>query len=136
MAPIEWYYLLAIGIVMIGIEALMFSFFLVWLGVGFMIVAGLTYAGIFDNGIAQLAASVSIGLVLVFLLRKWSMNMLNTTQDDTEEKIHRSGIGTIDGGAIKMDGTYWQSDDDLSGYKDGDKVEVVDIINNKAVLAK
>ncbi len=136
METITWYYLLAIGIGMIGIEALTLSFFLVWLGVGFVIVAGLTYLGAFDNGTAQLAASVSIGLVLVFLLRRWSMNMLSKTQDDREEKIHRSGIGTIDGGAIRMDGTYWQSDDDLSGFKDGDKVEVVDIINNKAVLAK
>jgi membrane protein implicated in regulation of membrane protease activity len=35
---------------------------------------------------------------------------------------------------IKMGGTFWQSDDDLSIYKDGDKVEVLDIKNNKAVL--
>ncbi len=135
MEVIEWYYLLAIGIVMIGLEALIFSFFLVWLGVGFIVVAGLSYMGVYENGIAQLASAVSVGLVLVFILRKWSMGMLNKTQDDTEEKIHRAGIGTIDNGMIRMDGTYWQSDDDLSIYKDGDKVNVVDIVNNKAVLA-
>jgi len=134
MEVIDWSYLLAIGILMIGLEALVFSFFFVWLGFGFIVVAILSYFGLFDNGIAQLAASVSIGLVLVFALRKWSMNMINKTQDDREEKIHQSGIGTIDKGMIKMGGTYWQSDDDLSVYKDGDKVEVIDIVNNKAKI--
>jgi len=135
MEVIDWSYLLAIGIVMIGLEALIFSFFLVWLGVGFVIVAGLSYFGLFDSGTAQIATAVSIGLVLVFVLRKWSMSMVNKTEDDSEEKIHKGGIGTIDNGMIKLDGTFWQTDDDLSGYKDGDKVEVVDIINNKAKLA-
>ena len=136
MEVIDWSYLLAAGILMIGLEALVFSFFFIWLGFGFVVVAGLTYFGMFENGIAQLATAVTIGLLLVFALRKWSMNMINKTQDDTEEKIHQSGIGTIENGMIKMDGTYWQSDEDLREYKDGDKVEVVDIVNNKAILAK
>jgi membrane protein implicated in regulation of membrane protease activity len=135
MEVIDWSYLLAIGIVMIGLEALIFSFFLVWLGVGFVIVAGLSYFGLFESGTAQIATAVSIGLVLVFVLRKWSMNMVNKTEDDSEEKIHKGGVGTVDKGMIKLDGTFWQTDDDLSGYKDGDKVEVADIINNKAKLA-
>jgi len=135
MEVIDWSYLLAIGIVMIGLEALIFSFFLVWLGVGFVLVAGLSYFGLFESGTAQIATAVSIGLVLVFVLRRWSMNMVNKTEDESEEKIHKGGTGTVDKGMIKLDGTFWQTDDDLSGYKDGDKVEVADIINNKAKLA-
>jgi len=136
MEEIYWAYLLAAGIIMIALEALIFSFFLVWLGIGFIIVAGLSYFSLFDNGVAQIAASVSIGLVLVFALRKWSMRMINRSEDDSEEKIHKGGIGVIDKGMIKLDGTFWQSDDDLSAYKDGDRVEVVDIIKNKAKLAQ
>ena len=37
MEVIDWSYLLAAGIVMIGVEALLFSFFLIWLGVGFIV---------------------------------------------------------------------------------------------------
>jgi len=136
MEVIDWSYLLAAGILMIGLEAIVFSFFFIWLGFGFVVVAGLSYFGVFENGVAQLATAVSIGLVLVFALRKWSMSMINKTQDNTEEKIHQSGIGIIDNGMIKMGGTYWKSDDDLSVYKDGDKVEVIDIVDNKAKLAK
>ena len=135
MEAIDWAYLLAIGIVLIGIEALIFSFVLLWIGIGFLAVAVLSYFLLFDSGYAQIAVAVSIGLVLVLLLRKWSMTLINKSEDDTEEKIHKSGVGVIDGGMIKMDGTFWQSDDDLSAYKDGDRVEVVDIINNKAKLA-
>lgn len=135
MEEIYWAYLLAAGIVMIGLEALLFSFFLVWLGIGFIVVAGLSYFGLFDSGVAQIATSVSIGLVLVFALRKWSMTMINKTQDVTEEKVHKIGVGIVSNGMIKMDGTFWQTDGDLSTFKDGDKVKVVDIINNKAILA-
>jgi len=135
MEAIEWGYLLALGIVLIGLEALIFSFVLLWIGIGFIVVSVLSYAGLFDSGYVQIAVAVSIGLVLVLALRKWSMNLINKTADDTEEKIHRSGTGIIEGGMIKMDGTYWQSDDDLSGFNDGDKIEVVDIMNNKAKIA-
>ena len=135
MEVIDWAYLLAFGIVLIGLEALIFSFVLLWIGIGFIVVALLTYMGLFESGYVQIAVAVSIGLVLVLALRKWSMTLINRSEDDTEEKIHKSGIGVMDGGMIKMDGTYWQSDDDLSSYKDGDKVEVIDIVNNKVKLA-
>jgi len=134
MEVIDWAYLLALGIILIGLEALIFSFVLLWIGIGFIVVSFLTYMGLFDSGYVQIATAVSIGLVLVLGLRKWSMSLINKSADDREEKIHKSGVGVIDGGMIKMDGTYWQSDDDLSVYKDGDKVEVLDIVNNKAVL--
>ena len=136
MEAIEWGYLLALGIALIGLEALIFSFVLLWIGIGFIVVSILSYAGLFESGYAQIAVAVSIGLVLVLALRKWSMNLINKSTDDREEKIHKGGIGIIDGGMIKMNGTYWQSDDDLSSYKDGDRVEVIDIVDNKAKLAK
>ena len=135
MEVIDWAYLLAFGIVLIGLEALIFSFVLLWIGIGFIVVALLTYMGLFDSGYVQIAVAVSIGLVLVLALRKWSMKLINKSEDDTEEKIHKSGVGVIEGGLIKMDGTYWQSDNDLSQYKDGDKVQVLDIVKNKAKLA-
>jgi len=136
MDAIEWGYLLALGIVLIGLEALLFSFVLLWIGIGFIVVALMSYLMLFESGYVQIAVAVSIGLVLVLALRKWSMNLVNKTEDDTEEKVHKGGVGIIDGGMIKMNGTYWQSDDDLSGYKEGERVEVIDIVNNKAKLAE
>ncbi len=134
MEAIAWGYLLALGIILIGIEALLFSFVLLWIGIGFIAVAILSYFTLFASGYVQIAVAVSIGLVLVLALRKWSMTLINKSADDTEEKIHKSGVGIVEGGMIKMNGTYWQSDDDLSIYNEGDRVEVVDIINNKVKL--
>jgi len=136
MDAIAWGYLLALGIILIGIEALIFSFVLLWIGIGFIVVALLSYLLLFESGYVQIAVAVSIGLLLVLVLRKWSMNLVNKTEDDSEEKAHKGGVGVIDGGMIKMNGTYWQSDDDLSGYKEGERVEVIDIVNNKAKLAE
>ena len=136
MDAIAWGYLLALGIILIGLEALIFSFVLLWIGIGFIVVALLSYLLLFESGYVQIAVAVSIGLLLVLVLRKWSMNLVNKSEDDSEEKIHKGGVGVIDGGMIKMNGTYWQSDDDLSGYKEGDRVEVIDIVNNKAKLAE
>ncbi len=136
MEVIDWAYLLAFGVFLIGLEALVFSFFLIWIGSGFVVVALLTYMGLFESGYAQIAVAVSIGLILLLTLRKWSMRLIVKSEDSSEEKIHKSGLGVIEGGMVKMDGTYWQSDDDLSQYKDGDRVEVVDIVNNKAKLGQ
>ena len=134
MDVIDWAYLLAFGVFLIGLEAIVFSFFLIWIGIGFVVVALLTYMGLFESGYAQIAVAVSIGLVLLLALRKWSMRLIVKSEDSSEEKIHKSGVGVIEGGMVKMDGTYWQSDDDLSRYKEGERVEVIDIVNNKAKL--
>lgn len=131
---INWSYLLGFGIILIGIEAFLFSFFLLWIGLGFIIVALLSYGGFFHSALAQIAVALLLGLILVLLLRKWSSELLNRTQDSSEESIHTGGIGEVYGKSIKMDGTFWRTDADLSSYKDGDKIEVIDIVDNKAVL--
>jgi len=132
--PIEAEWLLAAGILLIGLEVLVYSFFLFWIGIGFLIVAALSLAIVFTNGLTQIAIALSVGLLLAFLLRKKMMTLINKNEDRTEEKNHKSGIGVIQNGSIKMDGTFWQTDSDLSSYKDGDKVEVVDIISNRAII--
>lgn len=134
MDVIEWEYLLALGILLVAIEIIFFSFFLFWIGVGFVIVAFISTFILFESPITQVALAFFIGLVLVFLLRKWSMNLVTKTQNSEEERVHKSGIGIVDNGLVKMDGTYWKCDDDLSRYSDGDRVEVVDIVNNRVIL--
>jgi len=135
MAPIEPAYLMAAGIFLIGLEIVLYSFFIVWIGIGLILVGVLSYVVHFGDGYYQLAIAFSVGLFLLFWLRGWAMRIIEKSEDDSEEPIHRSGVGIVDNGIIKMDGTFWQTDDDLSGYKDGDRVEVVDIRHNRAVLA-
>lgn len=128
----EW--LLAIGIVLIGLEAFVFSFFLFPLGLGFLIVSLVElYALRFDSFYTQIATVFVIALVLVLLLRKKFIEMLGRSSRNTEEHVHQGGIGIVDGTQIKFEGTYWNTDSELGSFKDGDKVEV-EIVKNKAVI--
>jgi len=134
MPAIEPEYLLAAGIFLIGIEIVLYSFFIIWIGIGLIVAGFLSYAVSFDSGYTQLAIAFTIGFALLIMLRKRAVSFIIKSEDRREEHIHRGGIGIVDNGMIKMDGTYWQTDDDLSRYENGDRVKVVDIHKNRAVL--
>lgn len=133
MEALAYYYLLGIGIAFVGIEAVFFSFFLMWIGIGFIFVGILTLFITFDSAWIQVALAFSIGLVLVILFRKKMMAEFASIKVTKEEVVHKDGLGTILDGSIKMDGTFWQTDSDLSSYKNGDKVKVK-IEHNKAIV--
>ena len=135
MEALSFEWLLAIGIILIGLEALIFSFFLFPIGLGFLIVAFLELWVVeYDSLFSQMATGFVLGLIITLLFRKTFIKLLGKSSSDKEELIHVSGIGTIDGKQIKFEGTYWNTDDDLSLYKDGDKVNIK-IIKNRAVIS-
>ena len=127
-------YLLALGILLIGLEAITFSFILFFFGVGFVVVGGVSYIYVFDNGLVQIAIAFVIALVLAFLFREYLLKKLSKPSEEVEERTHISGVGYVEDGAIKFDGTYWKTLSDLSTYEDGDRVEIVDVVDNKVVI--
>ena len=129
-------WLLALGILLIGLEALTFSFVLFFVGIGFVIVSAISYFYMFDNGILQIAAAFVLALILAFALRKTLMSKLSKPSNKKEERAHVRGIGIIEDGAVKFDGTFWKTLDDISGYKNGDKVKIKDVVDNMVVLEK
>jgi membrane protein implicated in regulation of membrane protease activity len=133
---IEPSYLLAFGIFLIGLEAITFSFILFFIGAGFVVVAGISYFYTFENAIVQVAVAFVIALILAFMLRNYLLQKLSKPSQEHEQRTHVSGIGHVEEGMVKFDGTYWKSLDDLSAYKDGDKVEIMDVVDNMVVLKK
>lgn len=129
-------FLIAIGILFIGLEVLLFSFVLFFFGLGFLAVALLSFFYSFDNGLAQIAIASTIALLLAFALRKYLMQRLSKTNNKPETRVHVAGIGFVEDGMVKFDGTYWECLDDVSAYKDGDKVEVIDVVDNRVILKK
>ncbi len=127
-------YLLAIGILLIGLEAVTFSFILFFIGVGFVLVGGISYLYAFESGLVQIAIAFVIALALIFSLRNYMLNRLSKPSEEVEERTHVSGVGYVQDGAVKFDGTYWETDANLSKYSDGDKVNVENVVNNKVVL--
>lgn len=132
MDPIAYYYLLGFGFLLLGIEILLFSFYLLWIALGFIAVAFLSLIVNFENGLSQITIALLLGLILLYFFKK-PLQALMQSQKHSEQAIHQSGVGTIVDGAIKMDGTFWQTDDDLTAFANGDKVEV-SIEGNKAKL--
>ena len=135
MEALSFEWLVAIGILLIGLEALLFSFFLFPIGLGFLAVAFLELWVIdYDSLFSQVATGLVLGLIITFVFRKTFIKLLGKSSSDKEDQIHTSGIGTIDGKQIKFEGTYWNTDDDLSPYKDGDRVNI-EIVKNRAVIS-
>jgi len=128
------YYLLAIGILLIGLEVIALFFVLFFIGIGFIVVAGISYFYTFENGIIQISVAFVIALALAFLLRNYLLNKLSKPSNKAEERAHVSGVGFVEDGMVKFDGTYWKTLDDLSTYTNGSKVEIVNVVDNKVVI--
>ena len=134
MEALTYEWLLGIGILLIGIEALLFSFVFFPIGLGFVVVA-IIEIGFYDFGTiySQVATAFGIGAVVLLLFRGKFLEMIHKSSNDTEEVVHKGGVGVVDGTQIKFEGTYWNTPSDLSSYKDGERVNIV-IVDNRAVI--
>jgi membrane protein implicated in regulation of membrane protease activity len=133
---ISVFYLLSIGVIFIGLEALTFSFFMFFIGLGFILVAAISYFYTFENGIIQIAISFIIAVILIFAFRNTLLSKISKKSKTIEQKTHKSGIGYIEDGMVKFHGTYWKTLDDISSYKNGDNVKIIDIKDNIVILDK
>ena len=127
-------YLISIGILLIGLEALIFSFVLFFLGVGFILVGIVSNFYLFDNGIVQIATAFVLALAFAYIFRNNLLARMSKVSSKREERAHVSGVGILIDGAIKFDGTYWNTQSDLSEYEEGDKVTIIDVVDNMVVL--
>jgi membrane protein implicated in regulation of membrane protease activity len=134
MEAIPYSYLIALGILLIGVEALTFSFVLMFMGLGFFLVGVLSSFIHFESAIVQIALSLSLALLLAYFLRNTLIKKISKPQTQQEDKVHKSGLGVFEDGMVRFEGTFWDTDENTSFLKDGDQVEVVDIVNNKVVL--
>jgi len=134
MEALSFEWLLAIGILLIALEVLTFSFFLFPVGVGFIVVSLFEFMGLgYESFFPQLATALMIALALVLFLRKKFIYMIGQSSTKKESQVHKSGLGIIQNAQIKFSGTYWNTDDDLSSYSDGDRVDIK-IVKNKAII--
>lgn len=139
MLSLEPYILLAIGIILVAIEAFMVSFIVIWFGIGFIIVALISLFVTFSNGIWQLAIASLISVILLFLLRKKSLDKFLKSQVEVSDNFFdEEGIGEIKNSKVFYKGTYWEIDSDVDEkeFKEGEKVIVLKVSNNQAQIKK
>ncbi len=134
MEAISVGYLLAIGILLVGLEALIFSFVLFFIGIGFIIVALISQFYLFENLYVQIALAFVIALVIAYFFRGRLLEKISKPSSTEEEKPHKSGIGVVEKGMIKFEGTYWNTLDDIASFNDGERVKVIDVVDNRVVL--
>ncbi|MDQ7068296.1 MAG: nodulation efficiency protein D [Sulfurimonas sp.] len=120
--------LVAIGIGLIALEMISFSFILFWFGLASIIVGGLSLFPIYSDGLWQLASIAIIAMGLLFVLRaKFTKIFLKSKDKEHNDNfLNEKGIGIIKNGKVYYKATYWDIDlENNEVFVDEEKVTVL-----------
>lgn len=137
--PIAPAILIGTGIALIAIEALIFSFAIVWFGIASILIGCLSYFILFNDGIWQLAAISIIALLLLLVLRTSAMtNFLKPKNEEYHDNFFdEKGIGVIKNGKVYYKATYWDIEYSIENQiNENEKVEVLSIKGSTAIIKK
>ena len=139
LSAVDPYILLAIGVALVALEALIASFILIWFGISFIIVAVISYFVVFSDAVWQLATVSLISIILILVLRKKVVEIfLKSKVEVSDDYLNEKGIGEIKNSKVFYKGTYWDIDSQLDEkeFIEGEKVEVLKTFKNKATIEK
>lgn len=139
LSAVDPYILLAIGVALVALEALIASFILIWFGISFIIVAVISYFVVFSGAVWQLATVSLISIILILVLRKKVVDIfLKSKVEVSDDYLNEKGIGEIKNSKVFYKGTYWDIDSQLDEkeFIEGEKVEVLKTFKNKATIEK
>ncbi|MCG3676873.1 NfeD family protein [Aliarcobacter butzleri] len=139
LSAIDPYTLLAIGVTLVALEVFIASFIIIWFGVGFLVVAIISFFFIFSGAIWQLAVISLLSLIFLFLFRRKSLDKFFKSQTEVSDNFFdEKGIGEIRNSKVFYKGTYWEIDSSLDAkeFVEGEKVEVLKTSNNMATIQK
>lgn len=139
LSVIDPYILLAIGVALIAFEAVIASFVLIWFGLGFVLIALISYMYIFSDGIWQIAVASIFSLILLLLFRKKALeSFLKSKKDISDNFLDEKGIGEIKNSKVFYKATYWDIDStiDEKEFVEGEKVIVLKTHKNHATVEK
>lgn len=96
LSAVDPYILLAIGVALVALEALIASFILIWFGISFIIVAVISYFVVFSGAVWQLATVSLISIILILVLRKKVVEIfLKSKVEVSDDYLNEKGIGEI-----------------------------------------
>lgn len=135
--PIAPAILIGAGIALIAIEALVFSFAIVWFGIGSIIIGAISYVIVFNDGIWQLASIALIAMILLLVLRTKAIKRFLKPKDEEykDNAYNEKGIGVIKEGKVYYKATYWDVDPRLiEKLEENQKVEVLSVKGSIATI--
>ena len=129
-------YLIAFGIALFALEAVITSFVVIWFAVASLIVGLASFA--FDMSLSvQIGAISIIGMALLLWLRTsmYAKFMAAKGEEAKDIFLDEVGTGVISNGMVHYKSVYWSFESD-DAFEEGEKVKVISASSGKAVIEK
>ena len=123
--------MLAIGALLCMAELMLFSFYLLFFGVAFIIVGAVNFGFNFEWSFQILAVLVLAFILLVLLKAPLKSKFMAKKESFNEEFLDEPGVGEIRENMVYFKGTLWKYD---GGLKNGEKVQVLGTKGDKVIL--
>ena len=123
--------MIAIGALLCVAELMLFSFYLLFFGVAFIIVGAVNFGFGFEWSFQILAVLVLAFILLVLLKAPLKSKFMAKKESFNEEFLDEPGVGEIRENMVYFKGTLWKYDGSL---KNGEKVQVLGTKGDKVIL--
>ena len=123
--------MIAIGALLCVAELMLFSFYLLFFGVAFIIVGAVNFGFDFEWSFQILAVLVLAFILLVLLKAPLKSKFMAKKESFNEEFLDEPGVGEIRENMVYFKGTLWKYDGSL---KNGEKVQVLGTKGDKVIL--
>ena len=123
--------MIAIGALLCVAELMLFSFYLLFFGVAFIIVGAVNFGFNFEWPYQSLGVAGLAIILLVLLKAPLKSKFMAKKESFNEEFLDEAGIGEIRENMVYFKGTLWKYDGSL---KNGEKVQVLGTKGDKVIL--
>lgn len=123
--------MIAIGALLCVAELMLFSFYLLFFGVAFIIVGAVNFGFNFEWPYQILGVAGLAIILLVLLKAPLKSKFMAKKESFNEEFLDEAGIGEIRENMVYFKGTLWKYDGSL---KNGEKVQVLGTKGDKVIL--
>jgi len=143
MKPISPLSLIGTGLILVFLEMVFTSFFLVFFGISAIIIGFLSFIVHFENGYYQIILFSLLTVAnFIFLKKTLKDNFLKPAEEFKENVLNESGTGIIKNNRVNFKGTQWvfkvdeTSEAKLEDFEENETVNVLRIEHNKAIISK
>ena len=123
--------MIAIGALLCVAELMLFSFYLLFFGVAFIIVGAVNFGFCFEWSFKILSVLVLAIILIALIKAPLKSKFMAKKESYNEEFLDEAGIGEIRENMVYFKGTLWKYD---GGLKNGEKVQVLGTKGDKVIL--
>lgn len=123
--------MIAIGALLCAAELMLFSFYLLFFGLAFIIIGAVNFGFNFEWPYQILGVAALAIILLVLLKAPLKSKFMAKKESFNEEFLDEAGVGEIRENMVYFKGTLWKYDGAL---KNGEKVQVLGTKGDKVIL--